>query len=93
MILLMSLAMASGVYAQGAGSGVTMSTDPARAAAVERHAQEIKLRQAQPAQAKPAAKHSSSKKSTPQAKKAPGTSAKPVAKKAPSTSTQPAAKK
>jgi len=89
LILLMSLAMASGVYAQTASGGITMSTDPAKAAAVEKHAQELKARQAQPTQAKPAAKHSSSKssKSTKSSKKAQpqtkqqASSAKPVAKK------------
>jgi|APFre7841882630_1041343.scaffolds.fasta_scaffold07354_6 hypothetical protein len=80
LILLMSLAMTSGVYAQGASGGVTMSTDPAKAAAVERHAQELKAREAQQTPAKPVAKQSSSKKSKPKAKQ-PQSSAKPVAKK------------
>ncbi len=95
LILLMSLAMAAGVHAQTASGGITMSTDPAKAAAVEKHAQELKARQAQPTQAKPAAKHSSTKstksskgtKSTKSSKKAQpqtkqqASSAKPVAKK------------
>jgi Trk-type K+ transport system membrane component len=37
LILLMSLATA-GAYAQGTSGGITTSTDPARAAAVEKHA-------------------------------------------------------
>jgi hypothetical protein len=62
LILLMSLATA-GAYAQGT-SGVTTSTDPARAAAVEKHAEELKAQQAKEASAKPATTHASSKKST-----------------------------
>ena len=77
--LLMSSAMASGAFAQTAGSGITMSTDPAKAAAVEQHAQELKARPAPQAQAKPAAKHSASKKSTTHAKQG-STAAKPAAK-------------
>jgi hypothetical protein len=56
-IALLSFAAASGAYAQAAG-GVTMSTDPAKAAAVEKHAQELQARQAQTAAPKAtAAKH------------------------------------
>ena len=62
LILLMSLATA-GAYAQGASGDVTMSTDPAKAAAVERHAEELKARQAKETTAKPAATHKSSAKS------------------------------
>lgn len=80
LILLLSLGLTSGAFAQGASSGVTMSTDPARAAAVERHAQELKARQAQTPQAKPATKAPSTKKAKPHAKKQPA-GAKPVAKK------------
>ena len=61
LILLMSLATA-GAYAQGTGGGITMSTDPAKAAAVERHAQELQARQAKEATSKPAATHTSTKK-------------------------------
>ena len=62
LVLLVSLATA-GAYAQGTSGGVTMSTDPAKAAAVESHAQELKARQANEATAKPAATHKSSAKS------------------------------
>ncbi len=41
LILLMSVGFAAGAYAQGS-SGITTSTDPARAAAVERQAQELR---------------------------------------------------
>lgn len=63
LVLLMSLAM-GGAYAQGTSGGVTMSTDPAKAAAVESHAQELKARQANETTAKPAATHKSSAKTT-----------------------------
>ena len=43
-ILLMCLGT-SAAFAQAARDGVTVSTDPAKAAAVERHAQEIKAQQ------------------------------------------------
>ena len=59
LILLMSLATA-GAYAETAG-GVTMSTDPAKAAAVEKHAQELQARQSNEAAAKPAPAHASAK--------------------------------
>jgi hypothetical protein len=81
LILLMSLAMAAGVHAQTASGGITMSTDPAKAAAVEKHAQELKARQAQPTQAKPAAKHSSTK-STKSSKSAKSTKSTKSSKKA-----------
>jgi hypothetical protein len=61
LILLMSLA-AGGVYAQGAGGGVTSSTDPAKAAAVEQHAQELQAQQSKAATSKPAATHTSTGK-------------------------------
>ena len=80
LILLMSLGMASGVYAQSPVGGVTMSTDPAKAAAVERHAQELKARPAQEMHAKSAVKHSSGHKTKPHAKQR-HASAKPVATK------------
>jgi len=60
-ILLMSLAI-GGAYAQGTGGGVTMSTDPAKAAAVESHAQELKARQATEPTSKPAATHKATAK-------------------------------
>jgi len=77
----MTLGMASAAFAQTATSGVTMSTDPAKAAAVERHAQELKARPAQEMQAKPAAKTSSTHKAKHQAKQ-PHASAEPAAKPA-----------
>ena len=61
LILLMSLATV-GAYAQSTGGGITMSTDPAKAAAVEKHAQELRARQSKEATSKPAATHSSTKK-------------------------------
>ena len=67
LVLLMSLATA-GANAQGTSGGVTMSTDPAKAAAVESHAQELKARQANETTAKPAATHKSSAKSSTHAK-------------------------
>ncbi|HEX4235769.1 MAG TPA: hypothetical protein VH041_15860 [Caldimonas sp.] len=66
LILLMSLAMA-GAHAQGTGGGVTTSTDPAKAAAVESHAEELKARQSNEATAKPAT-HKGTSKAKPKAK-------------------------
>jgi hypothetical protein len=63
-ILLLSLVM-GGAYAQSTGGGVTMSTDPARAAAVENHAQELKARQSKEPATKPAATHKSTSKAKP----------------------------
>ena len=83
-ILLLSLAM-TGAHAQGTSGGVTMSTDPAKAAAIERHAQELKARQATETTSKPAATPKSSAKTK--------TKAKPKAKaKAPATHKSSAAK-
>ena len=45
-VLLMSLGLASGAIAQTASGGVTTSTDPAKAAAVEKHVQELKAQEA-----------------------------------------------
>ena len=59
LILVMSLA--SGAYAQTTG-GVTMSTDPAKAAAVEQHAQELQARQSKEATSKPTATHTGTHK-------------------------------
>jgi hypothetical protein len=61
LILLLSFAI-GGAYAQGTSGGVTMSTDPAKAAAVESHAQELKARQANETTSKPAATHKSTAK-------------------------------
>jgi hypothetical protein len=73
--------MASAAFAQTAAGGITMSTDPARASAVERHALELKSRPAEAAQAKPAAKTSTTHKAKPHAKP-PHAAAKPAAKPA-----------
>jgi|GEM_PF-3014837 len=70
LILLMSLATA-GAYAQNTG-GTTMSTDPAKVAAVEKHAQELKARQSKETTSKPAATHTK----TPKAKTKANTKAK-----------------
>ena len=61
LILLMSLATGA-ACAQSAGGGVTTSTDPAKAAAVEKHAQELQAHQSKEASSKPAATHMSTKK-------------------------------
>jgi len=79
LLVLMSLGMASGVYAQSTSGGVTMSTDPAKAAAVEKHAQELKAHPAQEMQAKPATAHSSTHHAKHQAKQQ-HASAKPAPK-------------
>lgn len=47
---------ASGAFAQNSSGGVTVSNDPAKVAAVEKHAQELKAQQQANAAAKPAAK-------------------------------------
>jgi stringent starvation protein B len=78
LILLMSLATGA-AYAQNAGDGVTMSTDPAKADAVEKHAQELQARQTKEATSKPAATHPSTKKTkskTPTTHKSPATAPK-----------------
>ena len=86
LILLLSLGMASAAFAQAATTGVTMSTDPAKAAAVEKHAQELKARPAEQAQANPATKksiaHSTTHKTAHHTTKQPASTktAKPVAK-------------
>ena len=63
LFLLMSLATGA-AYAQSAGGGVTMSTDPAKAAAVEKHAQELQAHQSKEATSKPAPTHHTSSKTT-----------------------------
>jgi hypothetical protein len=68
-IIVMSLAMASAAFGQSATGGVTTSTDPAKIAAIERHAAELKARPAAEAQAKPVAKKSASTKTKTQATK------------------------
>lgn len=78
LILLMSFGLASAAFAQTATGGITMSTDPAKAAAVEKHAAELKARPATESQAKPAAKASTTHKTKAHAKQ-PKTSAKPAA--------------
>jgi hypothetical protein len=79
LIILMSFGLASATFAQTTG-GITMSTDPAKAAAVERHAADLKARPAAPeAQAKPTAKTTSTHKTKAHAKQ-PKASAKPATK-------------
>lgn len=63
LIVLMSLGAVTAAFAQSASSGIMTSTDPAKVAAVERHAQEVKSRQAAPTTAKPAARHTTGAKS------------------------------
>jgi len=60
LILLMALATGA-TYAQSAGGGVTMSTDPAKAAAVEKRAEELKARQAKETTSPPATHKSTAK--------------------------------
>lgn len=80
--VLASMVVATGAFAQGSSGGITTSTDPAKIAAIEKHAAELKARPAQETQAKPAAKQShSSKSSTKSSTKSKQTSAKPAAKK------------
>ena len=78
--MLLICAGASVAFAQPAKDGVTVSTDPAKAAAVEQHAQELKARGAQQqAHAPTTAKaHKTATKSKPKSKKKPA-SAKPAA--------------
>ena len=78
-VVLMCLG-ASGAFAQNAKDGVTVSNDPAKVAAVEKHAQELQARAAQqPPKATTTAKSSkTAAKSKPKAKKKP-TAAKPAA--------------
>jgi hypothetical protein len=87
-ILLMSLGLASGAFAQTASGGVTMSTDPAKAAAVEKHAQEIKAHEAQQQQAHAASKPAAKSKSA-----STGTKAKSQPKTKTNSSTKPSATK
>lgn len=70
LILLVSLAAVGSAYAQGTG-GTTVSTDPAKVAAVEKHAQELKAQQSKEATSTAAATHSSTQKA--KAKKKPAT--------------------
>lgn len=62
LIVLMSLGAVTAAFAQSPGNGITTSTDPAKVAAVERHAQDLKSRQAAPSQPKPAARRATSAK-------------------------------
>jgi hypothetical protein len=70
-MLLLSLAM-GGAYAQGTG-GTTVSTDPAKAAAVEKHAEELKARQAKEATPKTATTHKTTHKQKSTKAKTPAT--------------------
>ena len=91
LILLMCLGIASAAFAQTSTGGVTMSTDPAKIATIERHAAELKARPAPEAQAKPVAKQSTSAKtktqtqSKPKTKTSSATMAKPATKTSGST--------
>jgi hypothetical protein len=87
LMLVISLAAATGAYAQGSSGGVTMSTDPAKIASVEKHAQEVKARQVPTAQTKTTAQKTSTHKAP--AKASSKSKAKP---KQASTSTKPAPK-
>jgi hypothetical protein len=51
LVVLLSFAAATAASAQTAGMGITTSTDPAKIAAVERHAQDLKSRQVAPTKA------------------------------------------
>jgi hypothetical protein len=87
LIVLASMFVATGAFAQGSSGGITTSTDPAKIAAIEKHAAELKARPTQDTQVKPAAKQSHSSKSstksgTKSSTKSKQTSAKPAAKKA-----------
>ena len=48
-ILAISAFLATGAHAQAASGGIAVSTDPAKIAAIEKHAQELKATQAKPA--------------------------------------------
>ena len=48
-ILAMSAFLVTGAHAQAASGGITVSTDTAKIAAIEKHAQELKAKQAKPA--------------------------------------------
>lgn len=87
LILLMYLGMASAAFAQTSTGGVTMSTDPAKIASIERHAAELKARPAREAQAKPLAKQSTSAKTKTQT-----TQSKPKTKTSSATKAKPATK-
>jgi hypothetical protein len=96
LMLIISLAAATGAYAQGSSGGVTMSTDPAKIAAVEKRVQDVKASQVPTAQTKTTAKktstHKDPAKASSKSKSKPkhaSTSAKP----APKTKAQPAATK
>jgi hypothetical protein len=78
-ILLMFLG-ATGAFAQAAKDGVTVSTDPAKAAAVEQHAQQLKARAAQQ-QVQTATTDKSSKAASKSKSKKKTTRAKPTATK------------
>ena len=83
LILLVSLAAMGSAYAQDKG-GTTVSTDPAKVAAVEKHAQELKARQGKEATSTVAATPSSTQKS--KAKKKPASHKSSTAKPAPTKS-------
>lgn len=90
LMVLTSLVIATGAFAQGSSGGITTSTDPAKIAAIEKHAAELKARPAQETQAKPEVKQSASSKTKASAKS--GASTKPSTKSK-QTGAKPAAKK
>ena len=69
-IVLMCLGV-SGAFAQSSKDGVTVTNDPAKVAAVEKHAQELQAKQAQPAPKAKAKQTSTASKSKPKTKKKP----------------------
>ncbi len=83
LIHLMCFGMASAAFAQTTTGGVTMSTDPAKIASIERHAAELKARPTPQAQAKRVAKKSTSAKT-----KSHTTQAKPKTKTKTSSATK-----
>ena len=87
LIHLMCFGMASAAFAQTTTGGVTMSTDPAKIASIERHAAELKARPTPETQAKPVAKKSTSAKTKTQT-----TQSKPKTKPSSATKAEPATK-
>lgn len=81
MMAITSLVASSSFAQSNTGGGVTMSTDPAKAAAVEQHAQELKSHQTTAAQTPPATNHSAKRTSARTHAKPTTTAAKPAPKK------------
>jgi len=74
LIVLMSLAVGA-AYAQAPSGAVTMSTDPSKAAAVERHAQELQAQESKTSSSKAANTHESAHKSAGKTSKSSGKTA------------------